>query len=60
MPNDTFGSVASSPNADRRSGRGRGMLFLTCCIFTLFVFSWNDTLNPAEWLECAPFSLLIL
>nr|POF21211.1 regulator of nonsense transcripts 1 like [Quercus suber] len=24
VPNDTFGSVASSPNADRRSGRGRG------------------------------------
>lgn len=32
MPNDTFGSVASSPNADRRSGRGRGMLFLIYCI----------------------------
>jgi hypothetical protein len=37
VPNDTFGSVASSPNADRRSSRGRGMLLLTYCIFNLIV-----------------------
>lgn len=28
VPNDTFGSVVSSPNSDRRGPRSRGMLFL--------------------------------
>lgn len=28
VPNDTFGSVSSSPNSDRRGARSRGMLFL--------------------------------
>lgn len=28
VPNDTFGSVGSSPNSDRRGPRSRGMSFL--------------------------------
>lgn len=33
VPNDTFGSVGSSPNSDRRGPRSRGMLFLSVFIY---------------------------
>lgn len=44
VPNDNFGSVASSPNTDRRGPRSRGMLlFLFSCMGDiLVVFSYES------------------
>lgn len=36
VPNDNFGSVASSPNTDRRGPRSRGMLLIL-----IFMHGWH-------------------